>query len=78
MPEARLGRVAEVVTESPTWGAHLRVQLVRCVGVPPEIVPAGGTTVRAYPPPGRTVTEYAAGEAVTLWKPAGAVFALKL
>jgi hypothetical protein len=71
------GRVTEVVSSDPQYGAHLVVQPQRFTGVPPVVQDAEAAAVRCYPAPNRAVGDYAVDEYVKVTAARGAFVADK-
>lgn len=77
-PKQLLGRVSQVVTTDAVRGPHLRVVAQVHTGTPPKPTDASAHDTVRYPPPGRSVTDYAVGEYVWLIDVKGARLAAKL
>ena len=81
-PEARpalqWGQVTQVVTGDPTWGDHLVIQAQVPTGTPPTFAPSPAATLRCYPAPGKTVSDYTVNDYVRLVAADAAVIAERL
>ena len=69
------GRVDSVVTSDPTYGAHLMVVRQKFTGTPPAVSDISGATVRCYPTPNRTVSDYQVDDYVRVAPGRGAMIA---
>lgn len=69
------GKVFSVVASDQTYGPHLMVARHRFSGTPPALVAAGGSDIRCYPSPNRSVQDYSVGEIVRIMVTPGAMIA---
>jgi hypothetical protein len=70
-----LVRVAEIVTDDPTLGAHLKVVRQKLSGTPPVATDADAFERVAYPRTGQDVAAFAVGEFVWLHRVSGMLIA---
>ena len=73
-----IGKVTEVVTSDPEYGAHLVATVQEFSGTPPSPSDAAMAPLRVYPSPNRVVGDYAVDEYVVVAWVRGAVLAVKL
>ena len=71
------GRASQVITADPDYGAHLVVAPQGFTGTPPTAGDSGAASMRCYPAPNHTVTDYSVDEYVKVLPARGAFVADK-
>ena len=71
------GRVDQVVSSDPTYGAHLVVAPQQASGTPPVFSDSTAASVRCYPAPNHVVGDYTVNEMIKILALRGAFIADK-